>query len=337
MARNKKSEIDRIKAMAWFRAVAISTGIPKAYGLELKFDKNKTKIVNKKLMRPRKWDAWRDGKRTPSKSEVDRIEFSVPGCARWFYHPIWNLLNKVSAFNSVSDIDTVLLKLPTVQFALFDSLYESDELVRIPPQYGYLIVHHIQANEYEPDSLACYDDLDKLAALLALAREAKLLNNAKSRREVLDGYFESKPAICKIPELCGVTERLFTYIEKHDEWSYPKPRAKTISEVLGGLNMPSLKTYSLYLFHQRCPWTSENLALLGKMSDVALARKLRITTERVRYRRKEHKIAKFIDPRFLYLKDHLDLLQSELNNKKLAIQLRVSIDTIKRYRKKKSL
>lgn len=334
MARNKKSEIDKIKAMVWFRAVAISTGIRKAYGLELKFDKNKTKIVNKKLMRPRKWDAWRDGKRTPSKSEIDRIEFSVPGCARWFYHPIWGLLNKINAFNNMVDIDTFLLKLPNMQFVLFDDLYESDGLVRIPPMEAYLIVYHILASEDEPESLACYDDLDKLAALLALAREAKLFNNAKSHHKMLDYYFESKRAISMIPELNGVTERLFSYIEKHDDWSYQKPRAKTVSEVM---DMRIFKAYSLSLTRQRLPWTSDNLALLGKMSDVALAKKLWITTERVRYRRKELEIAKFIDPRFLYIKDHPDLLQSELSNKELAIKLKVSIDTIKRYRKKEFL
>lgn len=99
--RPRKSEITRLKVMAWFNAVAEASGRTAAE-LEREFAQPEhIRWVNGVEIRPRLWEKYRRGevepRSVPSKgkktSVVQDVENRYPGTAQWLTLPLWKLVD----------------------------------------------------------------------------------------------------------------------------------------------------------------------------------------------------------------------------------------------------
>ena len=62
--RHKRTQTDVLRTRVWFIAVSLTSGWS-AYKLETRFAPDKTKKVDGKIIRPRRWDRYREGKMVP--------------------------------------------------------------------------------------------------------------------------------------------------------------------------------------------------------------------------------------------------------------------------------
>lgn len=99
--RPRKSEITKLKVMAWFNVVTQVSG-KSAAELEREFAADgRIKVEDGKEIRPCLWDKYRRGEVEPrmhpskgrSISLVQAVEEKYPGTAKWLTLPLWRLLD----------------------------------------------------------------------------------------------------------------------------------------------------------------------------------------------------------------------------------------------------
>lgn len=213
--RPKRTAIDKLRTMIWFNAVSIRAGNLTAYALEHKFDGDKFTKVDGKWIRPRKWDAWKNGTRTPRRNVIDYIESQVPETVWWFDHPIWQAFDR-DAIKTSRQVEDLLLRLNTIQLMLFDETQLSPrKIVRK------------KMTKSLADGLAHFGLFDSLAAFLIMAREAEIIASPELRELALNGYRDSIAGLRGIPELTDVASQLFWEIDiSFKEWLYLKPNER---------------------------------------------------------------------------------------------------------------
>ena len=229
MARPKKSVIDGIKTIVWFNFVTQTTGInPNRLQREL----NKSTQSGHDS---HKCYRWKNGSRTPNKINVAEIEKLAPNASWQFYHPLWDILKNPSAIVTLVDIERLLFQLPYPELILFKRADgDQDKLVRVSRPLDLSAADALRYNNtfFQYFFVQEYENLDLMAAYFILAREAQILGSHSGLVIALTLYEESKPLIEKIPELKGVTELLFKFIENSSEWNYPEPEEKLYRDVL---------------------------------------------------------------------------------------------------------
>ena len=213
--RPKRTVIDKLRTMIWFNAVSIRTGNLTAYSLERRFDGDKFTKVDGRWIRPRKWDAWKNGTRTPGQNVIEYIDSQIAETAWWFNHPIWEAFDE-DAIKTTRRVEDLLLQLKTIKVALFDeALLSPRKIVRK------------EMSKSLADVLANFGLFDSLAAFLIMAREAEIIASPELREICLNGYRDSIAGLRNIPEIANVASQLFWEIDiTFKEWLYLKPNER---------------------------------------------------------------------------------------------------------------
>lgn len=278
MARPSKTIIDAIKTIVWFNFIMQTTGM-NPYTLEKKLNENQASGGDS-----HKCYRWKNGIRTPSKTNVSKVEKIVAGSSKLFDHPLWIILNKPTSIRTLVDVERLLVKLPEPKYVLFKRAQSSSEkMVRVARPIDLETVHELRyfGNPNQTYFANDLQNLDLMAAYLLLAIEANILGSRNGLVVALNLFEESKPQIRKIPELNGVVEQLLNYIEASSEWTFPGPVEKSahdvfMREIQLGLGLDTDPSYQ---------WIPEQDALLGTMPDEILAQRLCIPKGTVWYRR----------------------------------------------------
>lgn len=278
MARPSKTIIDSIKTIVWFNFIAQTTGMNPNI-LEKKLNENQASGGGSN-----KCYRWKYGIRTPSKTNVTRVEKIAQGSSKLFDHPLWEILNKPTSIRTLMDVERLLIRLPEPKYVLFKRAQSSSEkMVRVARPIDLETAYELRYFG-NPNQIYLANDLqnlDLMAAYLLFAIEANILGSRNGLIVALNLFKESKPQIRKIPELKGVVEQLLKYIESSSEWAYPGPVENSehdtfMRELQLGLGLDTDPSYQ---------WIPEQDALLGTMPDEVLAERLCIPKGTVWYRR----------------------------------------------------
>lgn len=206
---------DVFKTKVWFRGVHLQTGMT-AYALEKYFDhKTFSKSHSGGVVRPRKWDRYKNGKMIPkddesSSSLITKVDKEIPGTAYWFRHIIWEVLKKEK-----SDTDGVnfALKLldPAIQKLLFENKDNSEKIRPERRPFDEIVVQKIIS----------LGTIDALTASILLAQEAECISSAEMRSLALKIYYGVQPSIAKTPEMELIYPELFSYIDQvYAQWLF---------------------------------------------------------------------------------------------------------------------
>ena len=215
----------RIRAMAWFQAVSLASGLDAAH-LEVLFGSTKDAVRPYTLgARPGLWDKYRDGVICPKikqdskgrPSIVERVEERFPGTAKWMTLPLWEVLG--DAQMSLDDLKRVYCSLAPFVRRLIVLDTPSDPIFfwRRPMPVGRLCKYLARAR-----------GLDAATAMLALMKEAEATRNQEMHQELLlrwapfAAWLHKQPVLSKVS---GKINRLiedryvsFEYVEKDGEY-----------------------------------------------------------------------------------------------------------------------
>lgn len=285
MAQNKLTIIDQIQTIAWFNFVTQTSKMnAHSIGLTLSQDEISGHGSNKCYQ-------WRDGKHKPHKESIAKVESLVPGSLNVFYHPLWNILSKPDEIREIGDVEKLLAKIPKAKTLLFrKTLSGGKKAERIcqPIDYEHACELGDVPYRYTKNSAR---NFDMIAIQLLLVHEAKTLNSRRSQSLAISLFKESKSKFKKIPELIGLDELIFNLIEQSELWKYLGPEE-------GPEHIQFMRDLQLSLEIDTDPpyhWTPAQEALLGTMSDKALARRLGLTKNMVWFRRYQLSIFEFFD------------------------------------------
>ncbi|ETQ99733.1 hypothetical protein NRA66_08600 [Acinetobacter baumannii] len=92
--RPKKGLFEGFGTQAWFYAVQNAASNKTAYSLEKEFFPKNFKKVEGKVIRPRLFDRYKQGKISVGENLVNIVEKSYSGTADWFHAIIWNILDE---------------------------------------------------------------------------------------------------------------------------------------------------------------------------------------------------------------------------------------------------
>lgn len=163
-------EIRKMRVQAWFLAVSLASKLTPRE-LEKQFGEPKS---NEKVKRSCVWDKYRRGEVVPRSGTrpdgggnlVDRVEAAYPGTAKWLVLPLWRLLDKAPM--EMSEIRRYLEGLPNLmrQMFIYSQAQPSGLFWRRDTDY-------VDAC----DHLLRFGSLDGLNAVLALVKEAEVIQN----------------------------------------------------------------------------------------------------------------------------------------------------------------
>lgn len=283
MGRHKRTAIDYIKTVVWMNFILQTTGM-NTNTLEWCFNAENRKKRQMAGLDSHKCYRWKDGIRCPSKANISKMEKIVPGARQLLNHPLWEILNNIKEFRSIEDIEGLLLRLNYPKAVLFKSTYSNfNTKVRIARPIDWETANELRYSDMPEQGYFKNDleNLDLMAAYFILAHEAKILGSIDGQIIALKTYEESKPLIRKIPELKGVENKLFEWIENSGDWNYPAleeefAHDKFMRDLALGLEVETEPPYQ---------WLPGQEALLGTMSDEVLAERLCLPKSMVWYRR----------------------------------------------------
>jgi len=163
----------RLRAMAWFNAVSLASGMNDSE-LEVFFGDASNRTRYKPGERPGLWRKYKTGKICPKfkpdvhgrPSIVERVEARFPGTAQWMGMPFWDVLSyKVM---SMPELRKIYLSLqPNVR----------DLILMEPVMNGRMFWRRPTDPEQLYDSLLSIGNLDATTAVLALIKEAEITQN----------------------------------------------------------------------------------------------------------------------------------------------------------------
>lgn len=84
--------VKELKVRYWYEGVRLRTGKQSAYGLEKKFEPQKTNQDGEKQAPPKKWPRYKRGKVTPCPDLVAAVEKAAPGSLKELNSPLWKVL-----------------------------------------------------------------------------------------------------------------------------------------------------------------------------------------------------------------------------------------------------
>ncbi|MDO8417608.1 MAG: hypothetical protein Q7S87_15515 [Agitococcus sp.] len=199
--RPKKSPIAMLKTQVWFQAVSLISG-KSAYQLEKYFHPEQVRRGESWVIRPRRWDRYRNGVMEPKDvmgGLIDQVEAVAPSSAYWFRMPLWKAIETIPL--SQEQIDAQLMSLEAeVMTVLFMPKTEFGQ-ARHP--FG----------DKESQQLIEIGSFDALAAAILLVRESETLRSAELRTLVLATYRALQQSIAECPPLQTLHGKLFNYLD----------------------------------------------------------------------------------------------------------------------------
>lgn len=171
-------EIRKMRVQAWFLAVSLASKLTPRE-LEKQFSESGN---DRKVKRSCVWDKYRRGDVVPRSGPrpdgglnlVDRVETAYPGTAKWLTLPLWRLLDKAPM--EMSEIRRNLEKLPDLmrQMFIYSQARPSGLFWRRDTDY-----------EDACDLLLRFGSLDGLNAVLALAKEAEIIQDQYQHQDCI--------------------------------------------------------------------------------------------------------------------------------------------------------
>lgn len=212
--RKPRHPIDELRTRLWFHIVRLRSGLPSAYAIEIAFEDRLP--GPDRVMRPGKWDGYRDGSRVPQRMRrktyaVDVAEARIPGTAKYFDSLLWAVLKGAKLAAGEAEQSLRLLE-PRVRSILF------------MPSAGD-IARSQRLADFDAASarrLAQIGSFDALAAAALLIARSEAIASATLRDLAFISYLEMQPAIEQHDELAPFAAELFHAIDascKH--WVFP--------------------------------------------------------------------------------------------------------------------
>lgn len=199
--RPKKSPIDTLKTQVWFQAVSLMTG-KSAYQLEKHFHPEQIRRGEDWIIRPRRWDRYKNGVMVPQDIKgglIDQVEQEVQGSAAWFRLPLWEAIQHKPLTQ-----DGVNQQLLNLESDVTDILFK--------PADGMFRERAAFTKELA-EQLAALGSLDALAAIFLLVRESEVLGSPEMRVVTLHAYRLIQPDIAACPPFHTLHATLFSYLD----------------------------------------------------------------------------------------------------------------------------
>lgn len=171
-------QIRKMRVQAWFQAVSMASQLTPRE-LEKQFGESEG---DRKAKRSCVWDKYRRGEVVPRSGPrpdgelnlVDRVEAAYPGTAKWLTLPLWRLLDKAPM--EMSEIRRNLEKLPDQMRQMF--IYSQ---ARPSGLFWKRDIDYVDAC----DLLLRFGSLDGLNAVLALAKEAEVIQDQYQHQDCI--------------------------------------------------------------------------------------------------------------------------------------------------------
>ena len=231
--RPARHPVEALRTRLWFHVVKMRSGLNSAYALERFFDGDLIKREQGQIHRPRKWDAYEKGAKSPAgmqgkRNAVEMAEERFPGTAAWFHHPIWQAIT--AAHMTQEDVDAGMLALG---IEVVELLYHRPEL-----HEG----RRLQQRQLDEPHLRClgqHGTFDALAAAVLLVRQSDLIGSPELREWALACYGQLQPQVAVLPEVEPFFADLYSAIDKAcPHWVFAAPNQRL----------------SMTMFWQAMPW-----------------------------------------------------------------------------------
>lgn len=211
--RPSKDMADRIRTLAWFRAVQKRSG-KSSLELGREFHPKDYSYDGEKQKTSHRWERYAAGTHSPVDgtdiSLIDIVEGKYPGTAYWFRHLIWTAMGQ-----GITNTNEINVMLASLDASVLDICFvpqaarEKATLTRAPYDYGL------------PTKLSYLRSLDGLTAILLLAREAELIGNGHAHAQLMFRISETLFFLKKVPELFNVLEDIVECLnEKISRFEY---------------------------------------------------------------------------------------------------------------------
>lgn len=210
--RQKRSEIDRFQAMAWYNSIADVMGIESAYQLEKLIEPNKVVYRDGKVITSRAWDKYKSGDRLPKDGydsdgkprAVVAAEIRVPESGDVYRHLIWEAMRKPSM-----RMDEVIKALesfkPSVAAFYFDLSQGKVDQRKISLGQNLWRPIPIKFGDY-------YTALDHLAVNLMFLR-LDIWGNDLDLKEIALNIANALPSVAISPWIGPFHEEMFEWLE----------------------------------------------------------------------------------------------------------------------------
>lgn len=218
--RPSRSPVDELRTRIWYRAVQLQSGLASAYAVELELEPHNVKRSESGISRPRKWDAYANGTRVPSRMKgkvyaVDIAEQRFPGTARYFDNPMWDVLKGTKLPSR--QIDLALAKIGGEVQAVLRTVLPSDADVEQRALY----------DPNWPHALSGIGTFDALVATILLIAKSEAIGSLHFRESAFTCYELLLPAVVVLPEVGNDAVKLLWAIDhtcKH--WMFLTPQRR---------------------------------------------------------------------------------------------------------------
>ncbi len=201
--------------------VALRSGLPSAYALEISLEPGLISRNADGVIRPSKWDKYADGSRTPQRMAgktfaVDLAEARYPGTARYFDSPGWKILKGAKLDRQEIDLHLRALSARITDILLVADL-RPDESER-------------RFRDFDADvatDLVAEGSFDALTAVLLQIALSEAVTSPALRERALHCYRKLQPALAELPELAPFASEVFWAIDnscKH--WVFPTTQSR---------------------------------------------------------------------------------------------------------------
>lgn len=225
LGRPQIDEAYLIRAMAWFNAVALKSGMG-ASELEMYFCKLRGNNKYCPGKRPGLWGKYREGLVSPkfkpdkngNPSIVELAEKEFPGTAEWMTMPFWDVLS--SAPMEMSDIRKVYLSLPQhIRYLIIAEPTDKRKTFwRRPVEPKSLFDH-----------LSKFNDLDSATAILALIKEAETIQDQQMHRQAIACWMSHLQRLQHHPVLSSIIDEIHELVmDRLVSIEYPQKDGKYI-------------------------------------------------------------------------------------------------------------
>lgn len=195
--RPKRHPVEEMRAAVWYDAVEQGLALPSAYAVEKYLEPKK---VRKKdgVIRPRKWDGYRNGKHTPSDAMIELAEVHAPGTEKWFRSPVWSALR--DEIGGRFPAEQSLQSNPAIMKQLFRAVGDA----RYP---AISLDFEKIANCIELEGLDLFECVVLLLEAGFASRDVRFLSEAQEL------YFRATRKITETPQLARSQSQLLDWIE----------------------------------------------------------------------------------------------------------------------------
>lgn len=205
--RRKRAPLDVLRTQVWVYVVMRRSGWT-TYRLEREFHPDRIKRSGGKVVRPRLWDRYREGKmvvsdRAGRDNVIDRVEARFPGTARWIRSPLWTGLSQESLARATVIEGFKKLEPTTRRLVLTKRNLDGSSRRDAVPTFSAIT----------PLGLIKRGSFDALAAAVLFVRWSEVIAREALRHEALAVYYALQPRLADHPYLQPFYPRLFSLID----------------------------------------------------------------------------------------------------------------------------